>query len=197
MLKSDSISQRGAFTRLVPRHLCLVSQFLWLLPRGYTLIVWLWWPGGRCSWVSQDCNNYRDSSWQTATPRTTTDHRLKHISSLSMKQTYLIVLELCPEGQVYVWQTSVAYRGALRECRPLDAIFALSLSLTKTSWYFPERSLHILLEFWLLQLPLRGYLQIAWVWWSAGVIFMVTQDCIYLHMLKVAVWRSGFQSVWI
>lgn len=40
MLWSTSVSWKGAFRHLVPWCLCLVPQFLWLLPRGRPLMAW-------------------------------------------------------------------------------------------------------------------------------------------------------------
>lgn len=32
----------------------------------------------------------------------------------------------------------------------------------------------------------RGHLQIAWLWWPAGLTLVVPQDCIDLHTFKAA-----------
>lgn len=53
----------------------------------------------RDSWVPWGCNNRKDSPWQAITPRHKTNSRLKHTSSRFVKEAYLLVLELQPEGQ--------------------------------------------------------------------------------------------------
>lgn len=64
--------------------------------------------------------------------------RLKQTPSLSVKEAYLIVLELQQEGQTSSLDTS---RGLLR---PVDTIFALFLCVTPGHWRLPERCLTLI-----------------------------------------------------
>lgn len=66
--------------------------------------------------VLWDCNNQRDGSWQAAHPGHHTDSRpnASPPPSLSVKEAYLLVVELQPERQVSGWHTLGRYRGALR-----------------------------------------------------------------------------------
>ena len=69
--------------------------------------------GGLCSRVPQDCNNWRDSSWQAATPRAL--HRgLTHPQPFCGRG----LLASPAWGQASGLHTSRRYRGALREHRP-------------------------------------------------------------------------------
>lgn len=55
------------------------------------------------SWVPQNCNNQRDSSWEATNPGHYTDSRLKDILSISVKKAYLLILELQPQGEAFSW----------------------------------------------------------------------------------------------
>lgn len=89
-------------------------------------------------------------------PKGLLDDWLKHTSSLSVKEDYLFVLELQPEGQD---SGSAHTLGPfLREYKLMDAIFVLSLCHTG----FSQKSAY--LHIWnpnFFQLPPKGHLQIA------------------------------------
>lgn len=71
--------------------------------KGCPLMARLWCWGGLYFWVLQECGNWRDSSWQattTAAQGTTQTVDWGTYSSLSVKESSLLVLELQPEGQV-------------------------------------------------------------------------------------------------
>lgn len=72
-----------------------------------------------------------------------TGSRLKHTPSLSEKEAYL-ACKFVLRGRLLVWHTSKVYRGALREQRPVDAVFVLSVYFIIAHQYLTERSLYTL-----------------------------------------------------
>lgn len=125
--------------------------------KSYPLITWLFWPGRIFhSWVPPDYNNQKDHFKQTVTTEHHTDNRLKCIPRLFVKNTYLLVLELQPEGQTSGLPHIYRLQKCSTECRWRDTIFVLSLGLITTHWCLPERSLYtcLKLQFWQL-LPRR------------------------------------------
>lgn len=91
------------------------------------------------SWVTRDCSNCRESFCRLSLPRHCADSRLEHTLRFSMKEVYLHMQDLCPEGQALSDMLLVAYGLALREQRPGDTIFVPSLCLTGVS---PKRGLY-------------------------------------------------------
>lgn len=74
------------------------------------------------SWVPQDSHNWRDSSWQTSTPREWHRYSLKHIPSISMREACLLVQKFQPEGQAsslaHNWGPSEVPSGNIGHWRP-------------------------------------------------------------------------------
>ena len=97
--------EESFYTYLVPWILRLVPQFLRLPPRNAS---WLSSTGGQWdlySWVSWDCNKWRDSSWPAITHRAMCTQQ-KHTPSLSVKEAYLFSPELRLRGRLMMWHTS-------------------------------------------------------------------------------------------
>lgn len=117
MLQNTSISQRGDLY-------ASGALVLWLPLREQFLIACVWRPGVLWSWVPQDCNNWRDSSWQTTIPFMAL-HRLQtetHSQSFCERDLFA-----CPES--WVWRVGFwftihleVYRGALRKQRLGDIV---------------------------------------------------------------------------
>ena len=59
-------------------------------------------------------DRWKDSSWPAPAPRHSAHSWLKHTPSLSVKEAFLQVLELCPGGRPRAWHTC---RG-LQKCFP-------------------------------------------------------------------------------
>lgn len=140
---SASVYWRGACT-------CVwYPKFMWVLPRGHSLITLLWWPAGLCSWVPGDCNKWRDNYWPATIPKT-----------LHRKQTK-------KHTPVFLWKRLTCLSFSLR-CRFLFGthprmeakgchICALPLPCYRLL-YLPERNLYIHLALQLLRLLQRGQL---------------------------------------
>lgn len=88
-----------------------------------------------------------------------------------MKEVYLHMQDLCPEGQALSDMLLVAYGLALREQKPGDTIFVPSLWLTSVS---PKRSVYPCLAPPFLHLP-SGYM--VWLWWPVGLMLTIPLDC--------------------
>ena len=75
-------------------------------------------------------------------PGHSTESRLKHSFSLSVKEAYPLVQELQPEGQPPgLAHTDGPTPGALKEWRPAETIFVFSRCLAPAHRYLPERNL--------------------------------------------------------
>ena len=81
-----------------------------------------------------------------------------------MKEAYLLVQNLCPEGQALSDMLLVA-------CSQGTEAREHSLCLTGVS---PKRSLYPCLAPPFLQLP-SGYM--VWLWWPVGLMLTIPQDC--------------------
>lgn len=161
---------------LVPQFLSLVPWFVWLKPKGFLLIAWLLCSRGLHSWVLRECNNHRHSSWQATTSKALQRKETETYYSLSVYEVYLFVLELLLshiEGLQKLFSENRDWRHHL----------VLSLYLTTTHQYLPKKEI-IYSPGALMQLPPRGHLQIAWLWWPAGLMVAVPKNCIYLHSSK-------------
>ena len=87
-----------------------------------------------------------------------------------MKEAYLLVQDLCPEGQALSDMLLVANGLALREQRPENTSFVHALCLTGVS---TKRNLYSCLAPPFLQLP-SGYM--VWLWWPMGLMLTIPQD---------------------
>lgn len=102
LLHSSSISWRGAFTHVW----CPI--FLWLEPMGYSLAAWLWGPGQACVPGSHRTVTIGDTVLGRLPPEGHCPYsRLKHMPSLSVKETSMLILEFW--GMLLLQHTS---RGA-------------------------------------------------------------------------------------
>ena len=81
-----------------------------------------------------------------------------------------------------------------RELRLVGAIFELSLCFAPAHWCLPKGAYIPLSSTLIFVSPVRGHLQIAWLWRSVGLTLVVPQDCMYLSSLKAAAWLTGFQQ---
>lgn len=84
--------------------------------------------GGLHLWALQIWNNWRDCSWQVTSSRVL--HR-QHIETTPTKSIYekrpiYLSWSFSLRSRFQVYHTSSSHRGALRGCRPADAISELS-----------------------------------------------------------------------
>lgn len=97
-------------------------------------------------WVPWECNNQKNSSWQTPPPRVLHRQQIETHPSLPGKEAYLLILEVWLEGQasglVHLEEPTEELPGN----RLVDATSVVSLYLASTiHWYPLERSLYLCL----------------------------------------------------
>lgn len=131
--------------------------------RGHPISTWQWWPQGTvllgpiglkysgtqflASYLPQ---GFGRESW------------LKHLASLHVKRPTYLSWSISLRDRLWVYHTSRGYKGAFREHKLGSAIFVLPLCLTGANGLIQERSLHIHLKPWFVQLSPKRPLQIAW-----------------------------------
>lgn len=96
----------------------------------------------------------KESSWLVTKNRAQHRHQVKHTLSLSVKEAYLLVLELEPKGQT----SDLTH---IQAGKMVDAIFIFILCFIPASKYILERALYPCLAPKFLQLLPRGY----WITW--------------------------------
>ena len=130
--RSNSISQRGTLIHVWGPDFCGCC-------RGDA--PWLPGFGGQrslFSWVPWDCNNQRDISSQANTPITLQKQWTEmHPQSFCERGLFACPGALAWGAGFRFGSYQGAYGTALRECRTVDAIFVLSLCLTKACQYLP------------------------------------------------------------
>ena len=118
----------------------------------------------------RDCNN-PCSSCQATPPGHCTKNRLKHIPSLSVKEAYLLVLELKLKGRHLVWPTST------RRPRPVGIGLALSHCLASACQHPLEVSLYVNLVPWTSWLMFREVPSLPSSGGQQGLHASVPRDC--------------------
>lgn len=126
-----------------------------------------------------------------------TDSKLKHNFSLSVKKSYLFVLELCLEGQA----------SSLAHFYKLTNVLSGNIAFWKPCLHYPSTSLQFIGIFQEQLIFISGAPVLATVswgnlhtisfWWQAEHKLAIPQTCIYLHTLKVAIRGSDIQLAWI
>lgn len=123
--------------------LCLVPHILWVPPKGYLLIAWVWWPLGLCFLVS-----WIITIEVLSPPGHSTDSRLKHIPNFYARGLYAYLWALTWGVHCWLIISLETYWDITWWGRPVDAIFVLSICPAPGHQYHPQRRVYICLMLW-------------------------------------------------
>lgn len=158
---------------LVPWFLCRVLQFLWLPPKGCSLITWLWRPGGGLySWILWNYSNWRDNSWQVTT-----------LQSFCEEGIFACLGALELRGRLQIWYIPLGMELFSRNvgCGHHLGVLPLPCSSSPVS---PIKEYIYLSGALTFATDPQGTPPDCLALGARGLMLVVPQDCIYLHTFK-------------
>lgn len=171
---------------------------MWSPHRGCPLITWLWWCGKPMFLDPHRTETIKETiHGGLLSPGHDKESRLKCTPSSCEKG-----LSTCPGAS--------AWEGGIRLPTHLEAMEDLSEAISW--WWGPslqsplasrqfdktsQKGAYTLIWSPIFAIVAQGIPQDLLVWRPAGIMIVAPQDYIYLHSLKDAAWKSGFQSAWI